>query len=230
MPIKRDIVFPEIVKPLVNAIATSFGSHCEVVLHSLQDISKSVIHIANSHVSGRRVGSPMTDFGIEVYKNAEKSQQDVFGPYLCKLDDGRVLRCITTLIRNSLGKPIGMLCINIDLSAPLWDFLTEFKSNISDEKSQAIVEHFAFTPEELIFRALDIASKEINTTAKLSPSEKNQKIVFDLYRKGLFDVKGAVDNVAMNLGISRYTVYNYLREAKLANRNGVRNVRKGKRY
>jgi predicted transcriptional regulator YheO len=226
MRTKLDIVFPEMFKPLVDAIAASFGGHCEVVLHSLQDLSKSVIHIANSHVSGRKVGSPMTDFGIEVYKNAQKSQQNMFGPYLCKLDDGRVLRCVTTLIKNSAGKPIGMLCINIDLSAPLWDFLTEFKSDVSGDKSQAIVEHFAFTPEELIFRALDIARKEINMTTKLSPSEKNHRIVSDLNRKGIFDVKGAVDNVAMNLGISRYTVYNYLREAKLATRNGVNNVRK----
>lgn len=224
MTLKQDLKFPESFKTLVEAIANIFGPHCEVVLHSLQDISKSVIHIANNHVSGRKVGSPMTDFGIEIFKNANKTKNDIIGPYICKLDDGRILRCLTTLIRNSAGKPIGMLCINIDLSAPLSDFLNEFNLENSD-KSPDIVEHFAFTPEDLILRALDMVRKVVNMDTKLSTSERNQRIVFELNKKGMFDVKGAVDIVAKESGISRYTVYNYLREAKIAIKNGANSVK-----
>jgi predicted transcriptional regulator YheO len=215
MTLKQDLKFPESFKTLVEAIANIFGPHCEVVLHSLQDLSNSVVHIANNHVSGRKVGSPMTDFGIEIFKNANKTKSDTIGPYICKLDDGRILRCVTTVIRNSAGKPIGMLCINIDLSAPLLDFLNEFNSENSN-KHNDIVEHFAFSPEDLILRALDMARREVNMNTKLSATERNQRIVFELNRKGMFDVKGAVDIVAKESGISRYTVYNYLREAKLA--------------
>ena len=122
---KQNFKLLDNLKPLVDAIANSFGPHCEVVLHSLKDFSNSVIHIANGHVSGRKVGSPLTDLGISFLKN--NSGDDIFGPYTSKINDGRLLRCVTTVIRDNVGKPIGMLCINIDLSAPLIDFLNEFK-------------------------------------------------------------------------------------------------------
>ena len=203
----------EIFKPLVDAIAHSFGSHCEVVLHSLHDLRQSVIHIANGHVTGRRVGSPMTDLGIQTLTNVKKLESDTTGPYTSQLDDGRLLRCVTSLIRNPAGKPIGMLCINLDLSVSLLDFLREFKP-ITEQQTETAIEHFAFTPEELILRALEMARRDVNKLNKLSPSERNKQIVFELNRKGVFSVRGAIEIVAKESGISRYTVYNYLRDAR----------------
>jgi len=54
----------------------------------------------------------------------------------------------------------------------------------------------------------------IKTQRKISFSEKNKLIVFELYKRGVFNVRGVIDLVAKELGISRYTIYNYLREAK----------------
>ena len=88
----------------------------------------------------------------------------------------------------------------------------------ADHNVEESIEHFAFTPEEMILRALDMARRVVNTLHRLSPSERNKQIVFELNRKGIFSVRGAVDIVAKESGISRYTVYNYLREAKLEDR------------
>jgi len=49
----------------------------------------------------------------------------------------------------------------------------------------------------------------------LPPSEKNKLIIQELYKKGLFNVRGAIDLAAKEIGVSRYTVYNYIREAKV---------------
>jgi predicted transcriptional regulator YheO len=38
------------------------------------------------------------------------------------------------------------------------------------------------------------------------------RVVHDLERRGIFLIKGAVDEVARLLGVSRYTVYNYRKE------------------
>ena len=143
----------------------------------------------------------MTDLGLEIIKNANESEIDVVGPYMNFLDDGRSIRCVSALIRNSNRKLIGMICINLDLSAPLLDFLNEFTPK-TDNQPKAVVEHFAFTPEELTLRALDMARKEVNKDTGLSPTERNKKIVFLLSRKGVFDVKGAIDIVAKESGIS----------------------------
>ena len=214
---KQDMASLETFKPLVEAIARNFGSHCEVVLHSLHDLRHSLIYIVNEHVTGRRVGSPMTDLGIEVLTNADKLENDTMGPYTSQLDDGRLLRCVSTLIRNPAGKPIGMLCINLDLSVPLLDLLRDFKP-VAEKETETAIEHFALTPEELILRALSMARRDVNKINKLSPSDRNKQIVFELNRRGVFSVRGAIDTVAKESGISRYTVYNYLREARIEDR------------
>jgi len=125
----------------VDGIARVFGSNCEVVLHSLEDTSHSVVKMANSKVTGRKVGSPLTDFLAEILKKADSLENDVIGCYYNKLDDGRLLKSVSVLLRNTKGKPIGFLCMNIDLSAPLLDFLAGFMP-ASCEPSKDIIEHF----------------------------------------------------------------------------------------
>ena len=62
-------------KAVVDCIAESFGGNCEVVLHSLEDLAHTVVKIANNHVTGRKVGSPMTDFGMDILERAESSER-----------------------------------------------------------------------------------------------------------------------------------------------------------
>ena len=42
-------------------LADLFGKHCEVVLHSLENLHESVIQIANGFNTGRTLGAPITD-------------------------------------------------------------------------------------------------------------------------------------------------------------------------
>ena len=217
MPKSKDSIMLDALSSTLEGVAAAFGPNCEVVLHSLKDLSKSVIKIVNGHVTGRSVGSPLTDLGIEVLEKANSINDDVVGPYFTKLDDGRLLRCVTTVIRNPAGKAIGMLCVNIDVSAPLLDFFKDFL-DLGTGAPETPVEYFPPTPEDLISRVLGLVRDNVNKQTKLSPSEKNKMIVTDLYRRGIFNVKGAVDLVASESGISRYTVYNYIREAKVQQR------------
>lgn len=46
--------------------------------------------------------------------------------------------------------------------------------------------------------------------------EHKLKIVEVLDEKGVFLIKGAVDDVANAIGVSRYSVYNYLDEIRAA--------------
>jgi len=199
---------------IVDGIATVFGSNCEVALHSLEDTSHSVVKIANSSVTGRKVGSPLTDFLAEILKKADSLEKDVIGCYYNKIDDGRLLKSVSVLIRNTKGKPIGFLCVNIDLSVPLLDFLAGFMP-ASREPSKDVIEHFPITLTDLVSRTLEMVMADVNSRRGVPPSEKNKLIIQELYKKGLFNVRGAVDLAAKEIGVSRYTVYNYIREAKV---------------
>jgi predicted transcriptional regulator YheO len=199
-------------EPVVDAIATLFGNNCEVLLHSLEDLSRSVVKIANGHVTGRSEGSPITDLGIKTIRNAHSGAGDVVGSYFSKTSTGKTLKSVTALIRNE-SKPIGLLCINLDLSVPLEDVLRTFAVNWNGSGIES-PENFAMSSEELIHVTLDKAIEKMSRERQISANTRNKKIVQELYQQGIFDIKGAVDLVAKELGVSRYTIYNYLREIR----------------
>nr|WP_281389023.1 helix-turn-helix domain-containing protein [Spirochaeta isovalerica] len=59
-----------------------------------------------------------------------------------------------------------------------------------------------------------MALEEVNNQRGLSSTERNKAVVYELYKKGIFSVKKGVEITAEELGISRFTVYNYLKAIK----------------
>lgn len=200
-------------EPLVHAIAKAFGTNCEVLLHSLEDLSKSVVFIANGHVTGRRVGAPVTDLAMRILRDATPGGSDVVGPYVSRTADGRQLKSVTTIVRNPQGRPIGLLCINVNMSAPLIEVIRDFLCETFAEEEES-PETFATSAEELIRRSLDEVHTTIAAERGLAPVTKNKLIVSQLDERGIFDIRGAVDYVAHEMGVSKYTIYNYLREIR----------------
>ena len=58
----------------------------------------------------------------------------------------------------------------------------------------------------------------VNNIKEIPSSDKGKRIVEALYPKGIFDTRGAIDGIAKQAGVSKYTTYNYLREAKVETR------------
>lgn len=215
------------IEPVVEAIAKSFGNNCEVVLHSLEDLSKSIIKIENGYVTGRKIGSPITNLGIKFLKEADTLKKDITGVYFEKTRDGKILKSITVIIRNSRGKPIGLLCININLSITFIQMINNFVPKKSNSKKGFLPEYFGVSMEELIKKSLEEAILNIDKKEKISQINKNKLIILELYKKGIFDIKGAIDLIAQEIGVSRYTVYNYLKEVKIKFRSELKKPYKG---
>lgn len=201
---------------IMKSIARAFGPSCEVVLHSLEDVSHSVLKIENAHVTGRTIGAPMTDFGLKVLDIAEETGDDVVGPYFTKSKQN-ILRSVTVVLRNLESKPIGYLCINLDLSTPFLEIVRALLPPQSNEGQGGLisialsnsepVEHFASNLRDLVQQALmDIPFS--------NGTDRNRSAIEGLYRKGIFRIKGTVDIAAEELKISKHTVYYYLRELR----------------
>ena len=103
-------------QPVMQAIAETIGDNCEIVLHDLSsgDLDKTVYAIYNGLVSGRKVGGPSTNLGVEVLDDPYRNH-DEFG-YRAVTDDGRELRSSSVYFRNPQGQIIAALCINYDLT------------------------------------------------------------------------------------------------------------------
>jgi len=199
--------------PIAEGIAKAFGQNCEVIIHYLENLNSSVIHIVNGHITGRSVGAPLTDRGLEILKNARYEKGSVFGLYEERTKDGKILRSITTIIRNNREKIIGFLCINIDLTISLYDFGKEFFQK-SNTQTNNISEHFSASAQELTRDVFSQVVTHVNSLNIKFGIERNRLIVFEILKRGIFDIKGSIDLVAHEMGVSRYTIYNYIREAK----------------
>lgn len=208
--------------PLVDFIAGIVGSNCEVVLHDCSNVDESIIAIKNNHISGRKVGGPLTDLGLKLLKEGSYKKKNFLLNYPGKSADGRKLRSATYFIKDEKGELIGMLCINIDLTDALaaQKFINGFIKTDGDNydfREPAGAESFLGIPENLSNSIDEIVYATIEHTInglaippeRLSPEEKTA-VVQQLNEKGVFLLKGAVASVAKILKVSENTVYRYL--------------------
>jgi predicted transcriptional regulator YheO len=210
------------IKPIVDGIAAFMGENCEVVLHSFESLERSVIHIANGHITGRGLGSPITDLGMKILRDScgdndaagAGESRDLTGCYYSKTTDGKTLRSITIMIRNPSDNPVGMICINLNMDAPLRSLINTLA--VPPAESPETPENFVANLDELIKTTLRETIVAINGHNDIPNHEKNKIIVSELNKKGMFDIRGAIDIVARELSLSRYTIYNYIREHKLS--------------
>ncbi len=199
-------------RALVNMVAQTFGSNCEVVLHDFSNMQNSIVEIANGHVTGRSFGSPLPEYSLK--RISEGRLEDVIN-YTGKSAEGRVLKSSTTFIKDEQGNVIGCFCINFDMTE-----LVVAQKVLNDIMSVATTSDDAnATKSHTINDVLtDLVGDTIENVGKpvayLTKEEKVQ-IVDKLDNQGAFLIKGAIDYVAKVLCVSRYTIYNYLDEIRV---------------
>ncbi len=200
---------------LVNGVAQTFGKNCEVVLHDFSKNPNSIVAIANGHVTGRAVGSPMTEASIKKVGTDDMSKDNI--NYVSKSADGRVLKSSTMFVRDDEGEPIGCFCINFDMTElvvakAVVDDLMKTEESKSSKSDDEIGNKINDVLTDLVQKTIDDAGKPV---AYLTKEEKVQ-IVQKLDTQGAFLIKGAIDFVAKVLCVSRYTIYNYLDEIRVS--------------
>lgn len=190
--------------PIAQAIAALLHPHAEVVLHELE--GQTIAAIFNNF-SARKVGDPSL---LEQEVDLQKFP-DYFEPYYKTNWDGQKLKSTTATLRDDKGNPIGLLCINLDITmlADLRQLIDRF---VQPKQAQLPRELFEDDWREKISLFVhNCLEQKGKTLAKLTKEEK-RKLVCDLYREGAFRAKHAAAHVGLVLKLSRATVYNYLAE------------------
>lgn len=198
---------------MVDFIAVAAGNNCEVVL---QDIERQqIIKIANSHVSKRKAGAPLTDFALKVLSTGEWKHSDSITNYCGVLPDGTQLRSSTFFIKDG-DRLLGMLCINIDTTV-YSQIITEISSLMGGSSYAAPAVNSAYHTETFHSSVGDIISEtiaEVFPGENIHPSrftqEEKMLIVQKLSSKGVFQLKSAIAEVARSLSCSEATIYRYL--------------------
>lgn len=203
--------------PLVEGIANTFGKNCEVILHDIRNPQSSIIAIHNGHVTGRTVGSPMSEYGLATLRKGQFDKPIV--NYKKKTKDGRLLKSSSLFIRDESGKLIGFLCINYDISemTVIKNILNDL-THISDEVdfNEESSEGYGNTVNDVLSSIVNKTLESVGKPVAYITKEEKVNIVQMLDDKGVFLIKGAIDYVAKVLCVSRYTIYNYLDEIRVS--------------
>lgn len=211
----------ENLKGIARMIAESFGRNCEVVVHDLRDLEHSLIYVAGN-VTNRKPGAPITDLVVKALHRDGNKAEDIIG-YKAVAKDGRVLKSSTAFIRDEKGEIFASLCTNYDVTemlnfnSTLLDFV-QMGSSQGEEKQETFATSVQETIESLVGQAIETLGKQPATML----TEDKVRLVSLLEDKGAFLIKGAVDYIAAVLGVSKYTVYNYLN--KVRSTSGINTV------
>lgn len=204
--------------PLVDGISRTFGNNCEVVLHDINNPQKSIIAIANGHVTGRKVGSPMTERGLKAIRNKEYEKSLL--KYKTVTNDGRILKSSTLFIKDEKGEVIGCLCINFDISefVVAKNVINDISETIDEGNLKQEDETYGNNINDILFSVVKKVIDRLGKPIAYLNKDDKVNVVKQLDEKGTFLIKGAVDYIAEVLCVSRYTIYNYLDEIRGENK------------
>lgn len=199
-----------LLRQIAVALKELFDPYCEVVLHDFSDFERSIVFVAGN-VTNRSVGGPATDL-LLTKARAGDTDEDLFS-YLTSLPGGRFMKSSTVFLRQPDGQAYGAFCVNFDIT-PFVSMRKALGLLVVTEEKGDVVETFAEEIEDTIHTIVTDALLELGQGIPLMTREEKIDLVGRLEEKGVFQVKKAVPIVADQLGLSRATVYNYLREAK----------------
>lgn len=203
---------------LADSFADLVGPHCEIVIHSLENLEHSVVKIVNGHHTGRTVNSPITDLGLRMLKLYQKTNECVSKSYFTNSKTGGLMKSTTCILKGDEGSVIGLFCININLSLPF----PEIIQTLMPEPNQLALlnnqqETFSSNAHDVIHAAVEKAVEEVDLNSDINLKMRNKSIVHLLYENGVFELKDATNIVADHLNITRHAVYKHLRDFKSLN-------------
>lgn len=200
---------------IAKCIAMQFGENCEVVLHDLTlPYNKTIVAIWNGHVTGRKIGDGGTNAGLEILKGSV-SPDDQYH-YINSTSDGKILRSSSKYFRDEYGKVNGSLCINLDIT-DLVRCENTLRSLTCPDNQQSVPapsEFFIGNIDELLEKMMNEAVLKTGKEIRDLTKEEKVSIVQSLDQKGFFLIKKSAEILADFLGLSRYSIYNYLNEIK----------------
>ncbi len=199
---------------IAETVADLIGPHCEVVVHSLKNLETSVAKIVNGHMTGRRVGSPITDLGLKMLRVYQETGNLTPKAYFTYNADGQLLKSATTIILGASGKPIGLFCLNINLSLPFSEIISTFSPDAAEVAEKTTPERFSSNVTDVILDALRQAIKDVEADPSVTQKARNKAITRILLEQDIFEFKEATVLVAEKLGITRHAIYKYIRESK----------------
>jgi predicted transcriptional regulator YheO len=202
-------------RSFIDGLSLYLGDGYEIVLHSLEDCSRSVIKIINGYHTRRTEGAPITDLALEMLEKIRaQGAADTGGiSYSSRNKNGEPLWSSTIPIIGEKDRIIGLMCINLYLNTPFYDIIRNYTPQRPADLNWAASrqENFADSVDDLVESTIRRVRDEVVHDPAISSNQKNKEIIIRLHERGIFNLKDAVARTAAYLNISKNTVYMHIR-------------------
>lgn len=191
---------------LAVIISEMFGNHCEVVISDLDNPEHSVLSIYNGHVTGRSVGDPLNTRSGELIERSKGGYNINY-----KKANKKIKKEIksSTIVTKAFGRNLSF-CINYDC-----DELTAIQKTLKKFLSMGdeVYDEFEEVDNgELAEHKFLIELEKMNKPIVSMNKKDRIQLIKNLKEAGVFKIQKSVPYIAEQLGLSRYTIYNYLNE------------------
>lgn len=202
---------------LTEFLGQVLGPDYEVALHDLTDKDRPIIAIANNHVSGRELGAPLTNGALKLLVDRSDNTEDFKLHGQIPSKKGKILRSSAMFIKNN-GRSIGMLSITFDdsrflsLSQDIMrlchpdTFVMDYHPSTEEVPAERFHDSIGSVAEEAVARELS----NMGVKADRLTLDERLQIIAKLSTDGIFQIKGAVKDVADALNCSQASIYRYL--------------------
>ena len=203
----------ETLKQIAKAISSQFGNDCETVIYDLctKEIGKSIVFVENGHVSGKKIGDSPDQRILDMLNDENDSVSKDRCACLLRTRSGRALKCSTLFIKDSEGIIKYIFEINHDITNLLVveNSIKELTGNNEEEKQQK-PKKLTLEVNSILDELISQASDLIGIPAALMTKEDKIRFINYLNDAGAFLITRSGDKVSEFLGISKYTLYNYV--------------------
>ncbi|WP_168203413.1 helix-turn-helix transcriptional regulator [Oceanispirochaeta crateris] len=195
--------------PLVHAVGKTIGVG-EVILYDFQR-EPPVLIAREGGITSRQPGTPASQLLCDMVDEMEAAGETMRINYESATKSGKPLKSTTVLIHDKKAL-LGALSLNMDMSAMnmLQHFIDQFsgkeRADGHDEMPQNTQEFLNI----MIRKGIETIGKPVCYFDK----KDNLEVVRFLNENHIFSIKGSTDNLAGELNVSRYTIYNYIEEVK----------------
>lgn len=209
-------------KKIAKFLSDVLGDKFEIVLHNITDQGSNIITIYNP-LSKRTQYSAESEFVRDIINSKEHEKNDSKHGFKIQTKENKVLYGSTFFIKEDM-ELVGMLCINSDKSD--YERIINSLLKLGGLNKNTIIQGNTATPkrdskniaenltEDIVNIVADVIGDDILRSNLVPNVEQKKEIVGTLYEKGIFNVKGAIQEVARLLKISEPSVYRYMSEFK----------------
>lgn len=194
---------------MARGIAVMFGEQCETVVHEMDGQKVKNLAIYNGHVSGRTTGSTLSIYGRDTMMDEEDPKVNLDLDYVNQMvitSSGKTMKSSTF---HFWGEDYHFaLGINYDIS------VMSQMSRIMDGllRTDATLQTSLFGTGNSMEEVFESCSEMVKRPFSQMQKADRLTLVSILKEKGFFQMQRSVPYAAERLGVTKYTIYNYLNE------------------